>query len=41
MAQNVTEFIERVVPRLQENGVYKTEYHGSTLRDNYGLREHF
>ena len=41
MPQNVTEFIERVIPRLQENGVYKTAYPGSTLRDNYGLRPRF
>ncbi len=30
-------FIEKVVPILQERGVFRTEYAGSTLRDHYGL----
>ncbi|GAA4658174.1 NtaA/DmoA family FMN-dependent monooxygenase [Kineococcus glutinatus] len=31
------EFADRVVPILQERGVHRTEYEGSTLRDNLGL----
>ncbi|GAA2103852.1 NtaA/DmoA family FMN-dependent monooxygenase [Brevibacterium salitolerans] len=32
------EFVARVVPELQERGVYRTEYpEGGTLRDNLGL----
>jgi FMN-dependent oxidoreductase (nitrilotriacetate monooxygenase family) len=31
------EFADTVVPLLQERGVYRTEYHGSTLRENLGL----
>ncbi|MGP4016277.1 NtaA/DmoA family FMN-dependent monooxygenase [Saccharopolyspora sp. 5N708] len=31
------EFAETVVPLLQERGVHRTEYPGSTLRDNLGL----
>jgi FMN-dependent oxidoreductase (nitrilotriacetate monooxygenase family) len=31
------EFADRVVPLLQEKGVFRTEYTGSTLRDHLGL----
>ncbi|WP_028644445.1 NtaA/DmoA family FMN-dependent monooxygenase [Nocardioides sp. URHA0020] len=31
-------FVDQVVPILQEMGVYRTEYDGTTLRDNLGLR---
>jgi FMN-dependent oxidoreductase (nitrilotriacetate monooxygenase family) len=31
------EFVDTVVPLLQERGVYRTEYPGTTLRDNLGL----
>jgi FMN-dependent oxidoreductase (nitrilotriacetate monooxygenase family) len=31
------EFADTVVPILQEKGVYRTEYDGTTLRDNLGL----
>ena len=30
-------FVERVVPLLQERGVFRTEYSGTTLRDHLGL----
>jgi FMN-dependent oxidoreductase (nitrilotriacetate monooxygenase family) len=30
-------FIETVVPLLQARGIYRTEYEGSTLRENLGL----
>jgi FMN-dependent oxidoreductase (nitrilotriacetate monooxygenase family) len=30
-------FVDEVVPLLQERGVYRTEYAGSTLRENLGL----
>ena len=29
--------LDRVVPVLQERGVYRTEYPGTTLRENLGL----
>lgn len=32
------EFADTVVPLLQERGVYRTEYEGTTLRDHLGLR---
>lgn len=31
------EFADKVVPLLQERGVYRTEYTGTTLRDHLGL----
>lgn len=30
-------FVDRVVPILQERGLFRTEYTGTTLRDHYGL----
>ena len=30
-------FVDRVVPLLQERGVFRTEYEGTTLRDHLGL----
>ncbi|MGK8524551.1 NtaA/DmoA family FMN-dependent monooxygenase [Nocardia asteroides] len=32
------EFVDRVVPELQERGSFRTEYTGATLRDHLGLR---
>ncbi|MEU7972412.1 NtaA/DmoA family FMN-dependent monooxygenase [Micromonospora sp. NPDC049089] len=32
------DFVDRVVPLLQERGVFRTEYEGTTLRDHLGLR---
>jgi alkanesulfonate monooxygenase len=31
------DFIEQVVPELQNRGVFRTEYEGPTLRENLGL----
>lgn len=30
-------FVDRVVPLLQERGLFRTEYTGATLREHYGL----
>jgi alkanesulfonate monooxygenase SsuD/methylene tetrahydromethanopterin reductase-like flavin-dependent oxidoreductase (luciferase family) len=30
-------FVDKVVPLLQERGVFRTEYAGTTLRENLGL----
>ena len=30
-------FVDKVVPILQERGLFRTEYTGTTLRENYGL----
>ncbi|MEZ2129696.1 MULTISPECIES: NtaA/DmoA family FMN-dependent monooxygenase [unclassified Sinorhizobium] len=34
---DIEEFIEKVVPILQDRGVYRTAYEGKTVRDRYGL----
>jgi alkanesulfonate monooxygenase len=31
------DFVERVVPELQRRGLFRTEYEGTTLRENLGL----
>jgi len=31
------EFVEMVVPELQRRGLFRTDYEGSTLRENLGL----
>lgn len=33
------EFVDRVVPLLQERGAFRTEYTGTTLRSHLGLPE--
>ncbi|MEU6125620.1 NtaA/DmoA family FMN-dependent monooxygenase [Streptomyces sp. NPDC047123] len=33
------DFVDQVVPLLQERGAYRTEYQGATLRSHLGLRE--
>jgi hypothetical protein len=32
-------FVDRVVPLLQERGVFRTDYEGTTLRDHLGLAQ--
>jgi FMN-dependent oxidoreductase (nitrilotriacetate monooxygenase family) len=34
---DLEQFVEQVVPILQERGLFRTEYTGTTLRDHYGL----
>jgi alkanesulfonate monooxygenase len=34
---SLEEFVDRVVPELQERGAFRTEYEGGTLRENLGL----
>ncbi|WP_459545954.1 NtaA/DmoA family FMN-dependent monooxygenase [Nocardia sp. X0981] len=34
----IDEFVDKVVPELQERGSFRTEYTGTTLRDHLGLR---
>ncbi|MCC5474980.1 NtaA/DmoA family FMN-dependent monooxygenase [Streptomyces barringtoniae] len=36
-ADGLEEFVDRVVPLLQERGVFRTEYKGATLRSHLGL----
>jgi FMN-dependent oxidoreductase (nitrilotriacetate monooxygenase family) len=37
LPQLLDTFIDQVVPILQDRGLFRTEYTGSTLRDHYGL----
>lgn len=32
-------FVDKVVPILQERGVFRTEYEGATLRGHFGLEQ--
>ena len=34
---SLTDFIDKVVPELQQRGLFRTEYEGTTLRENLGL----
>lgn len=35
--KGVQDFVEKVVPILQERGIYHTDYEGSTLREHLGV----
>jgi FMN-dependent oxidoreductase (nitrilotriacetate monooxygenase family) len=37
LPSGLTSFVDQVVPILQRRDLFRTEYEGSTLRDNYGL----
>ncbi len=37
LPRGLTDFVDHVVPILQRRGLFRTEYTGRTLRDNYGL----
>jgi hypothetical protein len=30
-------FVEHVIPELRKRGIFRSEYRGTTLRDNLGL----
>ncbi len=32
------DFVDLVVPELQRRGLFRRDYHGTTLRDHFGLR---
>ena len=34
---DIAEFVDKVVPILQDRGVYPRRYEGETIRDRYGL----
>ena len=36
----IEDFVEFVVPELQRRGIFRTEYEGTTLRENLGLPKH-
>jgi hypothetical protein len=35
--ESLNEFVELVIPILQERGIFRKEYEGSTLREHLGL----
>lgn len=35
----LNDFLDQVVPELQERGLFRTEYSGNTLRDHFGLKQ--
>ncbi|MFC6153088.1 LLM class flavin-dependent oxidoreductase [Nocardioides yefusunii] len=37
LPDTLTDFVDGVVPILQQRGLFRTEYTGSTLREHYGL----
>ncbi len=37
LPHGINDFVELVVPELQRRGVFRTEYEGTTLRENLGL----
>ena len=37
LPQGLDDFVDRVVPVLQRRGLFRTEYEGTTLRENLGL----
>jgi hypothetical protein len=37
LPSGLTAFVDHVVPLLQRRGLFRSEYEGKTLRDNYGL----
>ncbi len=37
LPEGLDDFVDRVVPELQRRGIFRTEYEGTTLRENLGL----
>ena len=35
---SLNEFVDLVIPELQRRGLFRTEYEGTTLRENLGLK---
>ncbi|MFJ5769761.1 LLM class flavin-dependent oxidoreductase [Psychrobacillus sp. NPDC093180] len=39
LPRDLEDFVEKVVPILQQRGIYRVDYEGETLRDHLGLRK--
>ncbi|MDI2588967.1 LLM class flavin-dependent oxidoreductase [Psychrobacillus sp. NEAU-3TGS] len=39
LPRDLEDFVEKVVPILQQRGIYREDYEGETLRDHLGLRK--
>ncbi|WP_295852894.1 LLM class flavin-dependent oxidoreductase [Tardiphaga sp.] len=37
LPEGLDDFVDKVVPELQERGIFRTQYEGTTLRENLGL----
>lgn len=37
LPEGLNDFVDKVVPELQQRGLFRTEYEGTTLRENLGL----
>ncbi len=37
LPQGLDDFVDRVIPELQQRGRFRTSYEGQTLRENLGL----
>lgn len=37
LPSDLEDFVDEIIPRLQSKGLFRTEYEGTTLRDNLGL----
>ncbi|NBX21542.1 MAG: nitrilotriacetate monooxygenase, partial [Betaproteobacteria bacterium] len=37
LPESLDDFVELVIPELQRRGLFRTEYEGTTLRENLGL----
>jgi len=37
LPEGLDDFVDRVVPELQRRGIFRSDYEGTTLRENLGL----
>ena len=37
LPEGLDDFVEQVIPELQQRGIFRREYEGKTLRDHLGL----
>jgi alkanesulfonate monooxygenase len=38
LPESLTDFTQKVIPELQRRGLFRTDYAGTTLRENLGLK---
>jgi alkanesulfonate monooxygenase len=38
LPEGLNDFVDLVVPELQQRGIFRHDYQGKTLRENLGLR---
>jgi alkanesulfonate monooxygenase len=37
LPEGLNDFVDKVIPELQQRGIFRQEYEGKTLRENLGL----